>query len=452
MKRKIYKELIAWKNNKTRRAFFIDGARRVGKSYIAKKFAENEYKSYIMIDFYNESDDLKQMFIDYKNDLDSLFLNLSIYYNTPLYERESVLIFDEIQFFPFVRGLIKYLIQDGRYDYIETGSLVSIKKNVKDIMIPSEEHHVFMSPMDFEEFLMALDKEELFAYIKDQFEKLKPIPDALHRQIMQLFRTYLIVGGMPQAVLSYVNLGEVKDFSQVETVKQDILTLYKNDMRKYADGYERKVEDIFNSIPSLLSNHEKKFSLTSINKNYRVRDYEEAIFWLIDAGIINVAYNVTEPNLGFKLNEDRQTFKCYVSDTGLLLSHAFGENPQIMNEIYKKIILNKLDFNEGMIMENVVAQLLKINHNNIYFYSKYSKENANDRMEIDFVIPKIKITSRKNVDVIEVKSGKRYTYKSLEKYSAKFGEYINKKYIIHTDNLKEENGIVFLPIYMTSLL
>lgn len=179
---------------------------------------------------------------------------------------------------------------------------------------------------------------------------------------------------------------------------------------------------------------------------------KKLFFWLIDAGIINVAYNVTEPNLGLKLNEDRKTFKCYMSDTGLLLSHAFGENPQIMNEIYKKIILNKLDFNEGMIIENVVAQLLKINHNHIYFYSKYSKENSSDRMEIDFVIPKIKITSRKNVDVIEVKSGKRYTYKSLEKYSVKFADYINKKYIIHTDNLKEENGIVFLPIYMTTLL
>lgn len=452
MKRKIYKDLIAWKNSNTRTAFFIDGARRVGKSYIAKMFAKNEYKSYIMIDFYNESDDLKHMFIDYKNDLDSLFLNLSIYYNTPLYERNTLFIFDEIQFFPFVRGLIKYLIQDGRYDFIETGSLVSIKKNVKDIMIPSEEHHVLMSPMDFEEFLIALDKENLVFYIKEQFEKMKSIPDAIHRQIMQLFRTYLIVGGMPQAVLTYINLGEVKDFSQVEIVKQDILTLYKNYMRKYADGYERKVEDIFNSIPALLSNHEKKFSLTSINKDYRVRDYEEAIFWLIDAGIINVAYNVTEPNLGLKLNEDRKTFKCYMSDTGLLLSHAFGENPQIMNEIYKKIILNKLDFNEGMIIENVVAQLLKINHNHIYFYSKYSKENSSDRMEIDFVIPKIKITSRKNVDVIEVKSGIRYTYKSLEKYSVKFADYINKKYIIHTDNLKEENGIVFLPIYMTTLL
>lgn len=412
MRRKIYTELLKWKEEEAgRTALLIDGARRVGKSYIVENFAKQEYKSYIIIDFNRVNQEVTELFENYLNDLDLFFMYLSNYYNVKLYERDTLIIFDEVQLFPRARAAIKYLVADGRYDYIETGSLMSIKKNVKDIVIPSEERHLRMYPLDFEEFLWALDNESLMDFIKVFFEKKKPLGAALHRKAMDYFRQYMIVGGMPQAVERYV---ETKDFERVDRVKRDILELYRADIVKHAQGYEMKVEQIFDDIPAQLQKHDKKFKLSSLKKEARFRDYEDAIFWLSDAMIVNVCYNSTAPNIGLKLNMDRVTMKCYMADTGLLISHAFDENGIVSEEIYKKLLFDKLEVNKGMIMENIVAQMLVASGHKLYFYNNPSRDDASLRMEIDFLIAKSKITSKHNISPIEVKSGGKYTLTSLK--------------------------------------
>ena len=450
MRRKIYTELLKWKEEEAgRTALLIDGARRVGKSYIVENFAKQEYKSYIIIDFNRVNQEVTELFENYLNDLDLFFMYLSNYYNVKLYERDTLIIFDEVQLFPRASAAIKYLVEDGRYDYIETGSLMSIKKNVKDIVIPSEERHLRMYPLDFEEFLWALDNESLMDFIKVFFEKKKPLGAALHRKAMDYFRQYMIVGGMPQAVERYV---ETKDFERVDRVKRDILELYRADIVKHAQGYEMKVEQIFDDIPAQLQKHDKKFKLSSLKKEARFRDYEDAIFWLSDAMIVNVCYNSTAPNIGLKLNMDRVTMKCYMADTGLLISHAFDENGIVSEEIYKKLLFDKLEVNKGMIMENIVAQMLVASGHKLYFYNNPSRDDASLRMEIDFLIAKSKITSKHNISPIEVKSGGKYTLTSLKKCREKYTEQLDTLYVLHKNDLKVEEGIVYLPLYMTPLL
>lgn len=450
MKRKILSELIKWKNDgASKTALLIDGARRVGKSYIAEKFARENYKSYILIDFNRVGDDVKELFANYLNDLDSFFMYLSGYYNVKLHERESLIIFDEVQMYPRARAAIKYLVADGRFDYLETGSLMSIKKNVQDIVIPSEERHLKMYPMDFEEFLWALGNDTLMPFIRSRYESGKQMGQAMHRKAMDYFRQYLIVGGMPQAVEEYVSS---RDFDRVDQIKRDILTLYRADIVKHAAGYEMKVESIFDEIPAQLQKHEKKFKLASLKKGARMRDYEDAMFWLDDAMIVNMCYNSTAPSIGLKLNMDRLTLKCYMADTGLLISHAFDEKGLVTEEIYKKLLFNKLEVNKGMLVENIVAQMLAASGHKLYFYSNSSKDDKESRMEIDFLIAKSKISNRHNISPIEVKSSNNYTLSSLKKFIAKFKEQTHIPYVLHTGDYKEQDGIVYLPLYMTPLL
>ena len=450
MKRKVYEKLLEWKqksNGKT--AILIDGARRVGKSYIVEKFAKENYKSYIIIDFNRVPEEVKNLFDFYLNDLDNLFLYLSNYFNVKLYERDSLIIFDEVQLCPKARTAIKYLVEDRRYDYIETGSLMSIKRNIKDILIPSEEQHIEMYPMDFEEFLWALGNDNLMDLIKKCYEDKKPLGQVMHRKVMDYFRQYMIVGGMPQAVEEY---RESKDFNNVDQIKRNILHLYREDIGKYADNYSLKVESIFDEIPAQLQKHEKKFKITSISKDARFREYEDAMFWLKDAMIINPCYNTTEPNIGLKLNTEFSTLKCYMADTGLLISHSFDEKGIVTEEVYKKILFDKLEFNEGMIIENMVAQMLVAAGHKLYFYSNSSREDSSSRMEIDFLIAKSKISSRHNISPIEVKSNKNYTVSSLRKFMIKYNKQLYIPYVIHTGDFKEEENITYLPIYMTGLL
>ncbi len=450
MKRKVYGQLLKWKQERHgESAVLINGARRVGKSYIVKEFAKREYKSYILLDFNKIGNDIKNLFNDYLDDLDTFFMYLSSYTNTALHHRESVIIFDEVQLFPRSRAAIKYLVEDGRYDYIETGSLVSIKKNVEKIMIPSEEEEILMYPMDFEEFLWAMGNETLMPLIRFNFEKKQGMGQAMHRKAMDYFRQYLIIGGMPQTVIKYV---ETKDFNKADQIKRQILRLYRNDIQKYASTYAPKVTKIFDTIPSQLQKHEKKFRLSALNEEARMRDYETSFFWLSDAMIVNVAYNTTEPNIGLGLNTDDSTLKCYMADTGLLISLAFNEKDIIRDNLYSRILSDKLEFNSGMIMENIVAQMLRATGHNLYFFSKYSKGQAEDRMELDFLIAKTSITARHNISPIEVKSSKRYTLSSLKKCIAKYGDYLTTPYVLHTADIKIEDGITYLPIYMTPLL
>lgn len=415
MRRKVYDQLKKWKEEQNgESAVLINGARRVGKSYIVKEFAQEEYKSYILLDFNKIGKNIKSLFETYLDDLDTFFMYLSSFTNTPLYPRESVIIFDEVQLYPRARTAIKYLVEDGRYDYIETGSLVSIKKNVEDIMIPSEEEEIWMYPMDFEEFLWALNNETLMPLIRMNFQKKHEMGQMMHRMAMDYFRQYLIVGGMPQAVAKFV---ETRDFNKVDRVKRQILTLYRNDIQKYASTYVFKVTQIFDTIPSQLQKHEKKFMLKALTEGARMRDYETAFFWLADAMIVNMAYNTTEPSIGLGMNTDDTTLKCYMADTGLLISHAFNENTIVSENLYNKLLVDKLEFNGGMIVENIVAQMLRSAGHKLYFFSKYSKDDAKERMELDFLIAKDTITSKHNISPIEVKSTNRYTLTSLKSAS-----------------------------------
>ena len=450
MKRKVYKQLQEWKKiSGGTSAIMVEGARRIGKSYIVEEFARNEYDDYLLINFRLAPKEVKEWFDLYLEDLDKLLLNLQLHYNKQLKPRRSVVIFDEVQDCPRAREAIKFLVADGRFDYIETGSLISIKKNVKDIVIPSEEETLEMYPMDFEEFMWAMGNETLMPFVEDCFERRVPLGQALHRKAMDLFRLYMVIGGMPQAVLKY---NETKDFRKVEAVKRQILTLYRNDIHKYADNAETKVTAIFDEIPGQLQKHEKKFRLSAISSSARMRDYDDAFFWLNDARIVNCCYNTTEPSLGLRLNESRTTLKCYMADTGLLISHAFNDKGTVPVEVYQKLILGKLDINEGMLMENVVAQMLAAAGHKLFFYSKSSNEDAEERMEIDFLVRKSKITNRHNISPIEVKSGKRFSLISLEKCIKKYAEYLSTAFVLYDGDLKVENDIVYLPLYMTPIL
>jgi len=450
MKRKVYDVILKWKNeNKGKTALLIEGARRVGKSYIVEKFAKENYKTYILIDFSKVSKEILELFDNYLDNLNYLFTYLSEYYGVKLYERESLFIFDEIQFCPRARGAIKHLVADGRYDYIETGSLISIKKNVKDILIPSEEEVIKMNPMDFEEFLWAMGNETLMDFIKECFSSKKELGQALHRKAMDYFKEYLIVGGMPQAILEY---RETRDFEKTDKIKRNILKLYREDIRKHSDELNLKVEQIFDLIPSQLQKHEKKFNISNLDENARYRNFEGAFYWLSDACLVNIAYNTTEPNIGLGQRIDSNSLKCYMFDTGLLLSMTFNEKNIINEEIYKKILFDKLTFNEGMILENIVSQMLVSAGRKLYFFSRNDRDDSSETMEIDFLISDNKITSKHNIIPIEVKSGERYTFSSISKLVSKYSDYLGKPIIIHTKDLKEENGIIYIPVYMTALL
>lgn len=450
MKRKIYKQLQDWKEtSQGTSAIIIEGACRIGKSFIVEEFARNEYNDYLLINFRQAPAEVKEWFDLYLEDLDKLLLNLQLHYNKQLEPRCSAIIFDEVQDCPRAREAIKFLVDDGRFDYLETGSLISIKKNVKDIVIPSEEETLEMYPMDFEEFLWAMGNETLMPFIRDCFEKQTSLGQALHRKAMDLFRLYMVIGGMPQAVLRYI---ETKDFRKVEAVKRQILTLYRNDIHKYANNAETRVTAIFDEIPGQLQKHEKRFRLSALGADARMRDYDDAFFWLDDARIVNCCYNATEPSVGLRLNESRTMLKCYLADTGLLISHAFNERSSVPVELYKKLILGKLETNEGMLVENVVAQMLVASGHKLFFFSRPSEKNAEDRMEIDFLIRKSKITNRHNISPIEVKSGERYSYTSLTKCINKYKKYLSSAYLIHDGDFKIDKGIVFLPLYMTPLL
>lgn len=449
MKRKIYDKLVQWKREKDgTTALLIEGARRIGKSYIAEEFARNEYDSYILIDFSKAPSRVKGWFDEYLEDVDTLLQNIQLHYKKNLTRRKSLIIFDEVQKCPRAREAIKTLVADHRFDYLETGSLISIKKNVENIVIPSEEEGIDMYPMDFEEFLWAMGNEMLMPYIRQQFEKQKPMGD-FHRDAMHYFRQYMIVGGMPQAVAEYV---QSKDFNKVDSIKRQILQLYKNDIKKYAGSATARVSAIYDAIPGQLQKHEKKFTLSALRDDARMREYDGAFFWLDDAKIVNVCYNTTAPNIGLQLNEDRTMLKCYFCDTGLLISLAFNARGIVSNEIYQKLMFDKLEINEGMLVENIVAQMLKASGKKLYFFSNYDKDDAENRMEIDFLIQKEIVTSRHNISPIEVKSSTNYTLSSIKKCIEKYSNYLSTPYVLHSKDLELKDGLVFLPLYMTPLL
>ncbi|MCQ2340879.1 MAG: AAA family ATPase [Paludibacteraceae bacterium] len=450
MKRKIYNQLLDWKHtSQGHSAAMVEGARRIGKSYIVEQFAKNEYDSYILVDFNHLGKEEFDLFDHFLHNTDEFLRMLQLHYGVHLVERKSCIIFDEVQLYPQARAAIKYLVADGRYDYIETGSLIRIKKNVKDIVIPSEEISLRMFPMDFEEFLWAIGEDMLMPYIVECFNAAKPM-GPIHRKAMELWRLYMLIGGMPQVVSRWVASG---DFRQVEYEKRTILNLYENDIHQYATGAEAKAVAIFQDLPGQLQRHERYFQMSDLGPSARYINYESAFFWLRDSGIVNICWNTTEPSVGLRLNTDRTRLKCYMGDTGLLVSMAFDANGQVPTEIYEKIRLGKLEANLGLVVENMVAQMLKARDRRLYFYCTPETTSVDSKMEIDFLVAKASITSRHNICPIEVKSGRgTLSLKSLSKFINKYREQLHMCYVLYDGDVCQKEGIMYLPLYMTSLL
>ncbi|MBR4430615.1 MAG: ATP-binding protein [Clostridiales bacterium] len=442
--RKVYQEMLKWKREYAPKyALFLKGARRVGKTTLAEKLGQEEYRSYILVRFDQTRDEINRLFTDSLRDLNTLFNTLQFEYNTRLYPRESLIILDEIQLFPPARQAIKTLLEDGRYDYVETGSLASITKKSKNILIPSEEYPVEVLPMDYEEYLWANGNDMIMPALREHVETLKPIA-GLHQSIMKSFREYMLVGGMPQVVTAYV---ESKDFGQVDFAKQQILNLYRQDMEDQEEENPEYVTGFFDRIPSELSKHDKRYILSHIDPNARIRNYKGPIKWLDEAMIINIANSVDNPSAALNLSTIDPSFKCYMMDTGLLISLAYKDRPYLENELYKSILYDKLHVNEGMIIENIVAQCLRANGHKAYFYKQVNKETKKTEMEIDFLI-----RQGSKISPIEVKSGDHKSIKSITKFKASFGTGIGKGIVLHHGEIKQEDNMLWLPYYMATVI
>lgn len=444
-KRKIYTKFLDWKNmSNGSSALLVEGARRIGKSTVVEEFAKHEYESYVIIDFNRPKEGVVDAIVHHPDDLDGLFNLLMVSYGKVLKPRKSLIVFDEVQKCPEARQLLKYLVADGRYDYIETGSLISIKKNVKDITIPSEEESIGMFPMDFEEFCWALGDVVSVDFARKAFNAMQPMGTSAHKSVMKRFREYLIVGGMPQAVDVYRKTG---DFSNVDRTKRTILKLYGDDISKYAGADAPKVRGIYSQLPGQLSKKEKKYFLSAVSDNARMREYAESFRWLDESRIVNIARNATDPDIALAMSEDFETQKLYSSDAGLLITQSFANRPYTENELYRALMLDKLSVNEGMVAENAVAQALRANGTELYFYSRPDRGDGEGRMEIDFLIRR-----GDAICPVEVKSGAYQHHASLDKFMRKFGSRLGDAYILYTKDLMTKNGIHHLPLYMAMFL
>lgn len=440
-RRKIYNEILEWKEKRSDKyALLIKGARRVGKSTIAEEFAKKEFKSYILIDFAHTSKEIIELFDDTYN-LDFFFLQLQQLTGVRLYEKESVIIFDEVQLLPKARQAIKYLVADGRYKYIETGSLLSIKKNTKDILIPSEEHKISMYPMDFEEFLWAIDDEVTTDTLKMLLENKKSAGNALHRNLMRMFRLYMLVGGMPQAVETYI---EHNNLQVVDEIKREIIDLYEEDFTKI-DG-TGLAGDIYDAIPANLSSNASRYVLSSAREGMRAEQVRELIPDMLSSFTVNIAYHANNPDVGRALEKDIGRYKLFTSDIGLFITLAFKDKKYTENVIYNKLLFDKLETNLGYIYENVVAQMLVAKGDNLFYYTMNS-ETSNHLHEIDFLI-----SVSDKICPIEVKSGNYRGHKSLDVFCDKFSSRIRDRYVVHTKDYKWENGINYIPVYMVPFI
>lgn len=439
--RKIYREILEWKENRSDKyALLVKGARRVGKSTIVEEFAKKEFKSYIMIDFAHVSKDIKDLFED-TYDLDFFFLQLQQLSGTKLYEKESVIIFDEVQLLPKARQAIKYLVADGRYKYIETGSLLSIKKNTKDILIPSEEHKISMYPMDFEEFLWAIGDEVSIETIKILLEKKRPAGNAIHRNLMRIFRLYMLIGGMPQAVETYL---EKNNLQEVDEIKREIVDLYEEDFTKIdASGL---AGDIYDAIPANLSSNASRYILSNAREGTRSERVLDLLPDILSSYTVNIAYHANNPAVGMALEKDVGRYKLFTSDVGLFVTLAFRDKNYVENIIYNKLLSDKLEANLGYVYENAVAQMLVAKGNNLFYYTM-GNNSSNHLYEIDFLI-----STGNKICPIEVKSGNYRCHKSLDQFCDKFRSRIGNKYLVHTKDYKWENGINYIPVYMLPFL
>ena len=440
-KRKIYDEMLAWKQTQNgRTALLLKGARRVGKTTVAKEFAAREYQSYVLIDFAKTSDDIRSLFDDLSN-LDDFFMKLQLFTHSRLQSRKSVIVLDEIQLYPKARQAIKYLVEDGRYDYIETGSLLSIKRNTAGILIPSEETRIVMSPMDYEEFRWALGDSDTCALLRDFFQHRKPLGEQLNRKMLGEFRLYMLVGGMPQAVSAYL---DSRDFSFIDQVKRGILELYEDDFRKIdASG---SIFRLFNGVPSELRKAASKYQISSILPGRTAEDASALVLDMADSQTVNLAFHADDPNVGFALNRDERRFKIFLADTGLFVTLAFKDRKFTENIIYEKLLSNKLGANLGFLYENAVAQALKTKGEELYYYT-FPQESSNHLYEVDFLL-----TRGNKICPIEVKSSGYRRYASLDAFKEKYSGRIKERYLIYTKDLAKAQDVLMLPVYMTMFL
>lgn len=439
--RKIYSKLLEWKqesNGKT--ALLVEGARRIGKSTVVEAFAKEEYKSYILIDFSKASKEVKELFDDVSN-LDYIFLRLQLIYKTDLHERNSVIIFDEVQLCPKARQAIKHLVKDYRYDYIETGSLISIQKNIKDILIPSEERKISMFPMDFEEFLWAIGDTSTSKLLADVLEKKLSVGDAVNRKLMRDFHLYMLVGGMPQAVVTYL---ESNNLRVVDEMKRDILSLYRDDFRKI--DTTGKISMLFDAIPAQLNTNASRYQVSSVLSGERADSVLELISDMVDSRTVQIAYHANDPNVGLANAKNLRRFKLFLADTGLLTTLIFKDKDFTENIIYEKLLSDKLSVNLGYVYKNAVAQILTANGHVLYYYT-FLNEKTKHNYEIDFLLSK-----KNKICPIEVKSSGYSTHKSLDAFCEKFSDRILDKYLIYTKDLKKDTDILMMPIYMLPFL
>lgn len=447
-RRKIYNKLLEWKElSAGGSAVLLEGARRIGKSTIVEEFAKNEYDDYMVLDFAKENKDIRNNFIENMDDLDTFFRNLFLLKGRSLNGKNCAIIFDEVQLFPSARQAIKYLVADGRYEYIETGSLISIRKNVKDILIPSEEYRIKMFPMDFEEYLWAIGDTVTYEAIRGAFDKRKPLGDAVHRKIMKTFRTYMAVGGMPQAVDAFV---KGKSFAQIDFVKRNILKLYEEDLAKYDSDNREKASVIYKTIPEQLENKNSHFKFSIVDKSARYQNYVDAVNFISESMIGNECINVTKPEVALELFADRSNFKLYMGDTGLLVTQIMKNKDDTDDDLYKALIIDNIGVNQGMIMENMVAQMLRASGRELYFHEYFYQSEGNERQqkyEIDFMTVK-----KKKICPIEVKSSNYKSHKSFDYLLKKYQLKMEDRYIVYTKDLKYEDGITYIPIYMTMLI
>ena len=440
-KRKIYDKMLSWKNeSKGRTALLIEGPRRVGKSTIVKEFASKEYESFILIDFFKASNKIKALFEDL-SDLNYIFIELQLAYNVKLKERKSVIVFDEVQLCPKARQAIKALVEDGRYDYIETGSLISIHKNVKDILIPSEERKLKMYPMDYEEFRWALKDEVTVPMLKELYNAKKQTGEAAHRKIMRNFRLYMLVGGMPQAVAAYI---ATNNFSETDLVKRDILALYKDDF--YKIDPTGKLSDLYDAIPSQLNSNASRYQVSSVLAGNRANNILEEIAELKDSGTVLVSYHANDPNAGMAQNKNLSKFKLFTSDTGLFITLAFKDKNFTDNDIYSSLLNGKLQTNLGYVYENMVAQTLATNGYNLYYHT-FLNEASKRNYKIDFLI-----INNKKICPIEVKSSGYKKHPSLDAFITKFSNKTSRNILVYTKDYFKDDNIEFFPIYMTQFL
>lgn len=440
-KRKIYDKFLEWKKNSDgKTALLVEGARRIGKSTIVEEFAKNEYESYILIDFTKASKEVLNLFDDI-SDLNYIFLRLQLIYHKELHQRKSLIIFDEVQFCPKARQAIKHLVADHRYDYMETGSLISIRKNVKDILIPSEERQVQMYPMDFEEFKWALGDTVTIKLLRESFEKYQPLGDDLNRRMMRDFRLYMLVGGMPKAVSTYI---ETNNMRLVDEEKRDILRLYESDFMKIDST--GKAAMLFKSIPSQLEKNASRYQVSSVLENQRNSTVLELISEMESSKTVLVSYKSDDPNAGLTRTKDLENFKLFVCDTGLFTTMLFMDKDFTENIIYEKLLSDKLSVNLGYLYENVVAQILKANGNSLFYYT-FLDEKSRHNFEIDFLLAR-----NNKVCPIEIKSSGYKTHASLDAFSEKYSSRILNKYLVYTKDLGKDKDVLSIPVYMTMFL